>query len=249
MSKADTSISTDIEYTVIKYLPFFSEIRKRLIFVFCLLIITSVIGFIYSDRIIRLIVEAFGIKGVNIVFTSPFQSINLSITIALLAGSVILFPLILLQLVFFLKPALTDKEYRLVLYLLPVSILLFIAGATFGMVVMHYIIGAFYLQSVNLNLGNFLDISNLISHILVISILMGFTFQFPVVITALMHLKIIKYKTLSKRRFWIYAGSAMIAGLIPPADIPATAVYFLILVTLFELTLILNKYVLKSHLL
>ena len=246
---SETSVATDIESTVIKYSPFFSEIRKRLIFTVCLLIITSVLGFIYADKIIRLIIETFGIKGVNVVFTSPFQFINLSLTISVLDGGITLLPLIIFQGISFLKPALTKKEFRLILYLLPVSILLFIAGAAFGMVVMHYIVGAFYLQSVKLNLGNFLDISNLISHILIVSILMGFTFQFPVVITALMHLKIIKHQTLSKRRFWIYAGSAMIAGLLPPADIPSTVVYFLILVVLFELSLILNKYILKSHLL
>ena len=246
---SETSVATDIDSAVIKYSPFFSEIRKRLIFCLCLLTITSVLGFIYADQIIRLVIEAFGIKGVNIVFTSPFQYINLSLTIALLAGTVTLLPLIIFQVISFLKPALTHKEFRLMLYLLPVSILLFIAGATFGMVVMHYIVGAFYLQTVKLSLGNFLDISKLISHILVISILMGFTFQFPVVITALMHLKIIKHQTLSKRRFWIYGGSAMIAGLLPPADIPSTVAYFLILVVLFELSLVLNKYILKSHLL
>ncbi len=239
----------ELENSVEKYIPFLVEIKKRLMFTLCLFIITSIIGFIYTDRIIKLIVEAFGIKGVNIVFTPPFQFINLSLTIALLMGVVILFPLIIFQLVSFLKPALTNKEFKLILFLLPVSLLLFTLGASFGMVVMRYIIGAFYIESLKLNLGNFLDISNLISHIMVTSILMGLAFQFPVVITALMYLKIIKHETLSKKRFWIYAGSAMLAGLLPPADIPSTVVYFLILVALFEITLLLHRHVLKSHLL
>ncbi len=246
---SETSVTTDLESFSLRYSPYFSEIRKRLTFTACLLIITSIIGFIYADRVIGLIVEAFGIKGVNIVFTSPFQFINLSLTISLLMGATILFPLIIFQIISFLKPALTNKEFKLILYLLPVSILLFIGGVVFGIVIMHYIVGAFYLESVKLNLGNFLDISNLISHILIISILMGFTFQFPVVITILMRLKLIRHQTLTKRRFWIYAGSAMLAGLLPPADIPSTVAYFLILVVLFELSLLLNRYILKSHLL
>lgn len=249
MATSKTPVTEGIESTYVKYSPFFSEIRKRLIFTFCLLIIVSVVGFIYADKVIGLIVEAFGIKGVNIVFTSPFQFINLSISIALLMGTIILFPLIIFQLVSFLKPALTKKEFRLILYLIPVSIVLFIGGAIFGMVIMRYILGAFYIQAEKLSLGNFLDISNLISHVLIISVLMGVTFQFPVVMTILMRLKIIRHATVTKKRFWIYAGAAILAGLLPPADIPSTIVYFLILVLLFELSLLLNKYVLRSHLL
>lgn len=249
MKTSDASITADIESVAIKYSPFFQEIRKRVLFTVCMLIIASIVGFIYSDSLIKLVVEAFGIKGINIVFTSPFQFINLSLTIAVLTGTILLYPLIIFQVISFLRPALTDREFKLIIYLLPISILLFIAGAAFGIVVMRYIVAAFYLQSVKLNLGNFLDISNLISHILTTSVLMGLAFQFPVVMTALMYLKIIKHKTLSKGRVWIYVGSALIAGLLPPADIPSTVVYFLILVALFEITLLLHRYILKSHLL
>lgn len=240
---------SEIQKSINTYMPFLLEIRKRLFFTVCLFVITAVIGFIYTDKIIRLVVETFGIKGVNIVFTSPFQFINLSLTISFMVGVVILLPVIIIQTISFLKPALKNNEYRLMLSLLPISILLFIGGFSFGVIVMRYIVAAFYLQSIKLNIGNFLDVSNLISHILTVAVLMGLAFQFPILITALMRLKIIKHNTLARKRFWVYAGAAMLAALLPPADIPSTVVYFLILVVLFETTLLLNRWIGKTHLL
>lgn len=159
------------------------------------------------------------------------------------------FPLVLFQIISFLKPALSPREYRAVLSLLPISILLFIFGAGFGLIVMRYVVLAFYEQSLKLNIGNFLDISHLLSQILNVAILLGIAFQFPVVLTILLHVKIIKHQSLVKKRFWVYALSAVIAALIPPADIPSTILYFFPLVILFELTIFLNKWMFKTHLL
>ncbi len=238
-----------IEQANIKYGPFLSEVRKRVFFTGSIFLIVLIVSFFYSDKIITSIFDIFHIQGVNIVFTSPFQFINLSISVAFLAALTILFPIIILQIISFSKPALNPHEYKAVLMLLPISILLFIMGNAFGLVVMRYMILTFYQQSLRLHIGNFLDISHLLSNILTITIIMGLSFQFPIVMTVLMRLKIVKYKAMVKRRLWVYAIAAIIAGLIPPADFIATVVYFLPIVFLFEFTLLLNKWVLKTHLL
>lgn len=229
-----------------KYYRFFVEIRKRLIFTICLFLVVVVFGFIYSDRFISLVIHIFGIHGVNIVFTSPFQFINLSISISLMIGLVILFPLILLQTISFLKPALKKNEFRLMLYLLPFSILLFLLGFGFGIVIMRYIVAASYIQAVKLHMGNFLDISDLLSQVLRTATLMGVAFQFPVLLIALMKLQIIKYQMLVKNRLWAYAAAALFAGILPPADIPSTIVYFIVLVVLFEATLFIGRFLQKK---
>ena len=240
--------SLTLEATVNKFSPFLMEIRKRVFFTASLIVIIAIVGFVYSDKIISLIVKIFGIGGVNLLFTSPFQFINLSLSISFMLAVAILFPLILLQIISFLKPALRKTEFRLLLYLLPFSVLLFVMGFGFGVVIMKYIVAASYLQSVKLNLGNFLDISELISQILTTATLMGVAFQFPVILTALMRLKVIKHKRIAKSRFWAYIVAALFAGLLPPADIPSTIVYFIVLVLLFETTLLLNRLIGKTHL-
>ncbi len=237
------------EQVFVKYTPFLSEIRKRLFFTVSIFLVTLTLGFIYSDKIITTIFDVFHIQGVNIVFTSPFQFINLSISVALLVGLTILFPILILQIISFSKPALNPHEYKVILSLLPISILLFLAGNGFGVMAMRYMVITFYQQSLRLHIGNFLDISNLLSHILTIAIIMGLAFQFPIIMTVLMRFKIIKYKTLTKKRLWVYVLSLMFGALLPPADFISTIAYFLPLVLLFEFTLLLNRWVLKTHLL
>ncbi|EKE05150.1 MAG: hypothetical protein ACD_19C00425G0011 [uncultured bacterium] len=72
------------------------------------------------------------LNGVNIVFTSPFQFLNLAVSSSLSLGLIITIPLLIYQFLTFLKPALKVKEYRSVMSLLPVSIILFIGGFVFA---------------------------------------------------------------------------------------------------------------------
>ena len=71
----------------------------------------------------------------------------------------------------------------------------------------------------------------------------------PVVLTALMRLKVVPYKTIAKQRLVAYCGSLIFAALLPPTDILSLVLLTMPLVFLFEITLILNRIVLKTHLL
>ncbi|OGE32214.1 hypothetical protein A3C59_04220 [Candidatus Daviesbacteria bacterium RIFCSPHIGHO2_02_FULL_36_13] len=228
-----------------KFVPYLAEIRRRLLFIFSIFIIASGLGFFYYEKIIGWILKIFELEGVNIVFTSPFQFFSLALTIAICAGLVIVLPLILYQVFSFLKPALSPKEFKTLLSLLPLNILLFIAGFGFGVAVMRYVVVLFYQKSVELNIGNILDISLLLSQILITSVLMGIAFQYPVILTILMRLKILDYKSLQRKRWLVYGISLIFSALLPPTDILSLAFLFIPLALLFELTLILNRWLFR----
>lgn len=232
-----------------RYMPFMLELRKRLLFVVSIFVASGILGFIFYQKVINLSLKIFALEGVNIVFTSPFQFLNLAVTSGLLISTLVIFPLIILQVLSFLKPALNNKEYRTITSLLPLSILLFTAGFGFGVVIMRYVIRLFYQKSVELQIGNFLDISTLLSQILLTSVLMGLAFQFPIVLTILIKLKVLRYRTIEKQRLWAYTASLIFATLLPPTDLLSLFFLFLPLALLFELTLLLNRWVLKAHLL
>lgn len=246
---SETSITTNIESVVVKYSPFFSEIRKRLIFTLSIFIICAAVGFMYYENIVHLVLKIFALEGLNIVFTSPFQFFSLAINSALLVGFIAVLPMVIFQILSFLKPALNRSEYKAILSLLPITLLLFISGFTFGVLIMKYVVIIFFQKSVELNIGNFLDISKLLSQILTTAILMGTAFEFPIVLTILMRLKIIRFHALVKKRLLVYGLSLIFAILLPPTDLLSLVLLFLPLALLFELTLLLNRYVLKSHLL
>jgi sec-independent protein translocase protein TatC len=106
---------------------------------------------------------------------------------------------------------------------------------------MKWQIQIFLARSISIGIGNILDISRLLTTVLLTSTLMGIGFQFPIILLLLMRIGIIKHDQLSKRRSWVYLGSLIFAILLPPDSILADILLALPLVILFELTLILNR--------
>lgn len=238
-----------VDNAVAKYMPFLVEIRKRLFFALAVFIIASVLGFIFYEKTTRLILPIFSIQGLNLVFTTPFQYMSLAINSGLLIGLIAVFPLLIIQVLAFLKPALNPKEYKVILMLLPISIFLFIGGFSFGVYIMKWVIVLFYQKSTSLNIGNILDVNRLLSSILVTGALMGLAFQFPIILTVLMRLKIVGYQYFVKQRIWAYMSALLFAVILPPTDLLSLLLLFLPLAFLFEFTLLLNRMLLKSHLL
>lgn len=231
----------EISELISKYSPYLSEIRKRLLITVCALGAGSLIGFLFYERIIKFLIDILSLQGINIVFTSPFQFINLAVSCGVATGLVFVFPLIIYQILSFLKPALRVKEFKMVVRFLPYSILLFIIGFSFGFLIMKWQIEIFLSKSVSLGIGNILDISRLISTVLLTAAFMGIGFQFPIVLLLLLRIGIIKRHQLSKQRLWVYLGSLIFAILLPPDSILADILLALPLIILFEFTLLLDR--------
>jgi len=231
-----------------RFYPFLQEIRKRLFFIGSLFIIASVIGFFMENKIISFVLSFFSLKGVNIVFTTPFQFFTLALNCALIVGVVVIIPVLIFQLMGFLKPALQKREYRIIVNILPLTLVLFAGGFIYGVVMMKYVVQIFYQASLTLQIGNVLDIENFLSNALMTGLLMGVAFLFPIVMTILMLLKVVKHSFFVKQRLYAYLIGIVFVILLPPPDLLSDLILFTPLVILFELTLILNRVFLKTHL-
>ena len=165
-----------LEESINKYYPFLMEIRKRLLFLATIFVVSAVGGFFYYERIVRIIVDFLSLDGINIVFTSPFQYLNLAVDVAFLVAVIVIFPVIIYQIITFLRPALKKSEYNLMISLIPIGFFLFIFGFIYGVVMMRYVMQLFFEKSVELNIGNMLDISSLLSKIVSTSTFIGLAF-------------------------------------------------------------------------
>jgi len=232
--------TSDFESIIEKFSPFVKEVRKRIVLTLSIFAIATVFGFIFYEQIIRFLVSLLSLRGINIVFTSPFQFINLAISCGVVTGLVVVFPVLIIQILYFLKPALKNKEYKLIVSFLPFSVILFVIGFAFGALIMKWQIEIFLNRSVALGIGNILDISGLLSVVFLTSALMGIGFQFPIVLLLLMRIGIIKSKQLGSKRKWIYLGSFIFALFLPPDSVLADILLTLPLIILFEFTLLLN---------
>lgn len=233
--------SPELAAIISKCSPFLKEVRKRILATLCTFIIAMFVGFIFYEQIIKFLIDLLSLGGINIVFTSPFQFINLAISCGVATGLVLVIPLLIAQILSFLKPALSRKEFKTVVRFLPFSLILFLVGFAFGAIIMKWQIDIFLTRSVSLGIGNMLDISRLLSTVLLTSALMGIGFQFPIVLLILMQIGIINHQQLTKIRLWVYLASFIFAILLPPDSILADILLSLPLIILFEFTLILNR--------
>ena len=118
----------------------------------------------------------------------------------------------------------------------------------YGATMMKYVVQIFYQTSVRLQIGNILDVERFLSNVLITGLLMAIAFLFPIVMTILMQLKIVKHKMFAGQRQWAYMIGVVFVILLPPPDLVSDVILFAPLAVLFELTLILNRVFLKTHL-
>ncbi|KKQ25058.1 MAG: Sec-independent protein translocase, TatC subunit [Candidatus Roizmanbacteria bacterium GW2011_GWC2_37_13] len=233
--------SPTLQTAITQYMPYLIEIRKRLFFVLAVFFIAAAVGFIYFEPFIKLILKFYNLKSANIVFTSPFQFINLAVNSGITFGLIIAFPLIIYQLVSFLKPALKSKEYISIITAIPISFILFIIGFSFGGWIMKFVVNILSQQSSQLRVQNLWDIEIFIKNIFMTSLWLAVIFQFPVVITPLIRLNVVKYQSLVSLRPMIYLALLIFTMSLPPTDILTDFLIFFPLAFLFEVTLLLNR--------
>lgn len=241
MEKLQALEPPNLQAIVDKFSPFLYEVRKRIVVTFIFFIVSTIVGFLFYEQIIGVIIDLLSLGHVNIVFTSPFQFINLAISCGAATGIVLSFPLILYQIMAFLKPALRKKEYNIVVRLIPFSLILFVFGFLFGALVMKWQIDIFVDRSVSLGIGNVLDISRLLSTVIWTAAIMGLLFEFPIVLLGLLKMGLIKRGKLGQYRYYIYLLSFIIAIFLPPDSILADVLLSLPLIILFEITLLIDR--------
>ncbi|MEN8252807.1 MAG: twin-arginine translocase subunit TatC [Patescibacteria group bacterium] len=226
---------------VAEYLPYFEEIKKESTKVLVVFFVAFALGFIYYKKILSLLINLFELDDINLVLTSPYQFIDLSIRTGMAIGIIATTPIAIYFVLKFIKPALQPKEYKMIVKMLPVSVLLFIFGFGFGIWVIQYVINIFSQTSSDFAIGNIWDLSGFLAQILVTGISLGFIFQLPVVLTVALRLQLVKHKDVVAKRRYVYAFLVLFAAILPPTDIISLALLAVIPLFLFEIALLLNK--------
>src|SRR3989339_8038 len=230
-----------LDAAITKYTPYLQELQSKLFAVFCVFLGGGVIGFIYYQKILSFIMHLFRMENINLVLTSPYQFIDLAVNTGLLIGIILALPLLGFFLLTFVKPALAPREYRLILRLYPLAILLFVIGFFFGGWIIQLIINLYAQTTLEFSVNNLWDVSHFFSQILATGISLALIFELPIILTALLKLKLLKLQALKKSRKFIYAAILIFVAFLPPNDIISLALLSIPPLLLFEITLLLNQ--------
>jgi len=241
MAETERFLSPEVQESIRRYLPYLEELRKKFFIFIGVFLGIALISGIFYQHVLRFLLSLFNLQGINMVLTNPNQIIELGIETGIFIGLMISIPILIYFLMGFLKPALSPKEFKLIISLLPGSFLLFIFGFGFGIWVMQFVVSMFAAAATSMNPQNLWDIGTFFTQIIFSGAAMGFLFQFPIILTALIRLKVIAKKTLAKQRSYIYLSMIVVAALLPSTDIFSLILLTIPLLLLFEITLLLNK--------
>lgn len=222
-----------------KYEPQINEARRSLFVCLVVFLVGGAGGLFFASRIIGWLMSFFDLSNVNVVLTTPYQFINLSIGLGVTLGFFMAIPVLLFYLIRFIKPALSDKEYEFAKRLVPISLGLFVAGNLFGIKIEQLVV-VLYSQSSG-PLKNYWDIESFLSQVVLMTLTMGMVFELPVVLTILMRLKVVSRKAIAKQRKLVYLGLTIFGVLLPPNDALSLILIITPLFILFESTLLFNR--------
>lgn len=228
-----------------RFLPYIEDLRRRLYRGVILFIIFFIAGFFSAGAIVKTLLEFIDVEGVTIATPSPFNLTALAMDIGFFLAIVASVPYVIYSFYVFIVPALTRSEKIKLLKSIPLSVILFVMGFSYGFSMLYYALEL--LASINISLGiaNFWNISQFLSQIFITAALLGLVFEFPLLLTLLIKLSIVTTQTLKKKRRIAYFLLLFTTALLPPTDGLSLMAMLLPLVVLYEVTILTNNR--KNH--
>lgn len=234
MSKID-------EQTLIEHL---SEFRKRLIVTIVFFIIAFLISLVFCSNIYKLLTASFNQK---LVVLGPNDILSIYLMLAGICAFSLTLPFASYQIWAFVRPALEEREAKVVLSYVPATFILFIAGLCFGF---FFITPA--LLNVLLSFGD--DLFNIqltansyLTFIIHTSLPLGIIFELPVIVAFLTSLHILTPQYLIKNRRYGYFILLVLAVVLTPADFISDLTMAAPLILLYEVSILVCKYIYKKR--
>ena len=152
-------------------------------------------------------------------------------------------PYLLYQAWAFVAPGLYQNERRLVLPLISSSVILFYLGNAFAFFIVFPLLFAFLTSSAPVGVTVMTDIGHYLNFILKMFFAFGLAFEVPIVIILLVWTGIASVESLAKKRPYIIVGAFTAGMLLTPPDIISQVLLAVPVWLLFELGLILGRFV------
>jgi sec-independent protein translocase protein TatC len=231
----------NFQKSIDKYAVYLEELRSNIVFLTKIFVVVFILGFLGTSPIIKFMLSKIQIEGVKIVTTSPFQLIDLAMSIGFFTACVVIIPIFIFQLYLFIKPGLLKKERSTFLLSLPLGVVMYLVGFLYGCGTLYYAVK--FVAHINVGLGvvNYWDIGLFISQIVFTSSLLGILFILPLVVTFLIRMGILSVSFLKSKRRHVVAGIFVLVSLLPPTDGLSLVLMAVPLILIFEITVLFNK--------
>ena len=225
------------------FLEHLNELRKRIINSCIAIAVGALIGFLFINQIVDVILlptrRALP-AGVKLIYTQPGEAFSLYVQIALIVGVIVAAPIIMYQVWMFIAPGLYSNERRLAYPFVFFTTLGFVLGAAFN----HYISFPFmmtFFASFNTPELAFMprlrEVFGLYTKML---IGMGIVFQMPTMVFFLAKMKMVTARILLKNLKYAVLIIFVIASVITPTgDVMTQTIFAAPMLVLYLLSVLI----------
>ncbi|GAC1656786.1 MAG: twin-arginine translocase subunit TatC [Candidatus Dormibacteraceae bacterium] len=229
----------DVEDSRMTILEHLEALRRVLIVVVIAWAITTAGSFFFWGRILNFLILR-GHVG-KLLYTGPTGGITLGLKISLVMGFILVAPIVIQQIWWFVSPGLHKHERRLILPLIVATIFFFLLGvgfALFSLPLFMKILNGFAPDNLSyLALGD-----EYLNFVLFLVVGFGLVFEMPIVVFVLGLLRIITTKWLYANRFYWIIGMGVLSNVMTPGVDPITPMFMWIPLYIFwEITALVLK--------
>ena len=218
--------------TVVEHL---TELRTRLVISVLAIAVTSVVGFIFYNRILSFLTDPYrravlalpadkqppgALAGV-LVFDSPVAPFLTFLKVGFISGLMLALPVVLWQLWQYVTPALTKKERRMGIPFVLSSLVLFAGGTAFALAIIPRGL-RFLLGFGGADLVPLLTVDRYLGFLTFLILAFGLSFEFPLLLIFLAGVRVISSAQMRRWRKYAYFGIAVFAAIATPTQDPYT---------------------------
>ncbi len=243
-----------LEHTKQPLMGHLLDLRRRLIWVFSTMFLSTLICYFFVSDIYNFLVtplaEAMGPGDTNrLIYTNLTEAFFTYLKVALFSGIFITFPILLIQVWIFIAPGLYEKERKAFLPFLAATPVLFFLGAACVYYLVLPMAWPFFLsfqmsaQEAVLPIQLEARVSEYLDLIMTLIFAFGLCFQMPVFLTLLGYVGIITPDWLAKQRRYMIILIFTVAAILTPPDVLSQILLAVPLMGLYELSILMIRMV------
>ena len=227
--------------TLIEHL---AELRRRLAFSLAILVTMSIVGWFLYLPVLHFLREPYCASfphHCQLYARTPLEPLSIRVKISLFTGFFLSSPAIFYHVWRFITPGLKANEKRYVVPFVAVSLLLFALGAGLAYLVFPRAIS--FLGTVGgSNVNLLISPDSYFNLILLVIVVFGLSFEFPVVLVGLELARIVSSQQLRKVRRWAILAITIAAAVFTPSSDPYSMLALgLPMYLFFELSILIGR--------
>ena len=220
-----------------------TELRKRLIRSLIAIGVGSCIAYYFIEDIMHLLTGPAG----KLYYMQPAEAFFTYIKVAIFVGFLIALPVVLYQIWRFVLPALIGMERYLLSVIVPVSLILFLAGIAFSFFLVLPAAVKFLVGFSTQELQPMFSIKQYFDFVIAFLLPFGFIFELPLAIVLLAKVGIVSSKFLAKQqRIVIFLTFVIGAVISPTPDIFSQCMIAIPMILLYEISYVIVRFGMKK---